>query len=53
MKLIEETNNYKVGTIRLLTLRNTIKEIRLMKIKNNKTVKDYSNMLMDVINQIR
>ena len=37
-------------TIRLITLK---REFELMKMKDNKSIKDYSARLMDVVNQIR
>ena len=46
----EFEGNDKVKTIRLLTLK---REIELMKMKDNKYVKDYSSRLMDVVNQMR
>ena len=40
----------RVKTVRLLTLK---RKFELMKMKDNESVKDYSNGLMDVINQMR
>ena len=39
-----------VKTVRLLTLK---REFELMKMKDNKSMKDYSSKLMDVVNQMR
>ncbi|RVW53763.1 Retrovirus-related Pol polyprotein from transposon TNT 1-94 [Vitis vinifera] len=44
----EDSNRVKI--VKLLTLK---REFELMKMKDNKSVKDYSSRLMDVVNQMR
>jgi hypothetical protein len=47
---VEFEGSNTVKTVRLLALK---REFELMKMKDNESVKDYSCMLMDVVNQIR
>jgi hypothetical protein len=47
---VEFEGSNRVKTVRLLALK---REFELMKMKDNESVKDYSCMLMDVVNQIR
>jgi hypothetical protein len=47
---VEFEGSNRVKTVRLLALK---REFELMKMKDNESDKDYSCMLMDVVNQIR
>jgi len=47
---VEFEGSNRVKTVRLLALK---REFELMKMKDNESVKDYSGILMDVVNQMR